>query len=345
MIPNTKENGWFVLYHLYSTSLNYDSQGIKDFHHDLKIAKRWGIKYVVIEDYYRNFCWGEYTCPWNKETFKAIIELIHNEGLDFIPYTNPTEVATHSKIFKKYPQWMVRDRGGKTFTGFLSVFFPRYYREFDFQLKLICPASNWKDCYLEQCRELLDEYGADGIYMDRVDHRIKCSAHPNFEEGIVKIVKRVKEVVKERNKRLIINDCGMFLDKTMRKVLRMADVILIELLPAGRLTHLLKFILYDWGDYLYKMRKILSPLMDFLNKGAYLTSPQLASSKAILKRISKIREVSSSPLLLFTHRATPQGLNLISEVAEQEEGVSFCLFQPEKLKGKGEGIKRLSPLA
>ena len=55
------ENAWFALYFVYSTAKRFDERGIRIFEEDIKVAQEIGVKTLILEDYYSDLLWGEYT--------------------------------------------------------------------------------------------------------------------------------------------------------------------------------------------------------------------------------------------------------------------------------------------
>jgi len=336
------QNAWFVLYHLYSTSTSYDKSGLEAFERDLEIAKKLGVRYVIVEDYYRNFNWGEYTVPWNERTFREVIGAIHSNGMLFFPYTDATEINADSETCITHRDWLVRDRMGREYTGFLSMFLPMSYRGHSFHLKLVCPKSGWREHYIRECKTLLEKYDADGIYVDRADHRVACAAHPGFSEGLVDMMADLRDALTEKRKKMIVNNCGMRPDYEMRKILNLSDYVLAELLPGGEFSHILKPFLYRAGSFIYRARGIVQPLSNASQQISRRLTGELSNPDVIVKKLAELKAAVDRPVFVFTHRVDATGAGIAMEAARRT-GDSICLFSVKRLY-ESENIQLLSKL-
>ncbi len=321
------ENAWFALYHVYSTAKHFDEGGLQKFEADIKVAQEIGVKTLILEDYYSDFLWGEYTNFWNEKTFRRMVQITQDYGIRFIPYLDLTELATHGSVYKKFGrEWGAKLNWGKLYSAFSSIFLP-YYEKFDFHTKLMCPASGWFDYFTSQARTLLTDYEVDGIYLDRVDYRVKCYDHSrnpdHFIEGIPALVKSIKTEVKSMSSSslLIMNDSCVNPDQTLINCAKSVDYILTELLPVD--TDPRNFywqFLANWGDLIYAFRRILKPILKLFMTMAFTTGG-MTDEKRIQQIINRLKPYVGHNIFVFSHRKDYEGIRAIRNIA-QKNGLS-----------------------
>ncbi len=317
------DDAWFALYHLYSTARQYDERGLQNYEADLRYAQKLGIKILIMEDYYTNFLWGEYTNLWDTSTFQAMIRLAHDYGIQFLPYMDVTELAIHGDVWKSHGKsWVAKNHWGKPYSAFSSIFLPQYYN-INFHTKLMCPhsSSGWGDYLTEQARSLLIEYEIDGIYLDRVDYRVQCFAHspnPNhFIEGIPPLVSRIRREVKSisAQNQLILNDSCVNPDSTLQECLKLVDFVLTELLPTDTdpRSFYWQFIV-NWGDLIWALRRILKPLLTLFMRFAF-TLGTMTDELRIQRIIDRLKPYVGQNIILFSHRKDMAGFRTIRQIA------------------------------
>jgi hypothetical protein len=327
-------DSWFCIYHSYSTSTKYDEKAINKFKKDVEFARELNIKYLIMEDYYKNLNWGEYSKFWNRETLEKMIELCHENNIKFIPYTDATELTIRGKVYKKYGrEWGAKNRWGKIHSGFNSIFLPHAYpKEYEFFTKLMCPKSGWQNYLIEQVNYLLDELKVDGIYFDRVDYRVKCFDHlkdpDHFNNGLAELINNLVDEIKDHDKNniTIMNDSCMPPDEIMGKCIKKVDFVLSELLPVDwDPNSFYNRLNLDWGDLAWYFRRILKPIMKIVTEFQF-TSEAMTNVdriKSIVKRLSQYINVEN--IFLFTHRRDIEGLNATRKVVE-ETGANLGYF-------------------
>ena len=326
------ENAWFALYHVYSTAKNFDERGLKNFELDIKFAQKIGVKTLILEDYYSDFIWGEYTNFWNENTFRNMIRITKDHGIRFIPYLDITELATHGKVYEENGRaWGAKNRWGKPYSAFSSIFLP-YYSDFDFHTKLMCPASGWSDYFVNQAHVLLTEYEVDGIYLDRLDYRITCYDHSqdpdHFIQGIPILVKRIQSEVKSISSKnlLIINDSCVDPDSTLINCLKSVDQVLTELLPVD--TDPRNFywqFIANWGDLIWAFRRFLKPLFKFFINLTFKTGGMTDESR-IQRIIDRLRPHVGENIIVFSHRKDYEGVKAIRRIARKNQLI--CGYVP-----------------
>jgi hypothetical protein len=341
---------WFTLYHVYSTKRKYDEKAIQNFEMDIKAAQKIGIDTVILEDYYVDFLWGEYTNFWSEETFRKMINVTHDYGLRFIPYLDVTELAHHGAIYKAHGRkWGAKNHWGKPYAAFSSIFLP-YYQGHDFHTKLMCPGSAWFDYFTKQARILLKKFEVDGIYLDRVDYRVKCYDHSqdpdHFVLGLPELVKSVKAEVKSNGVKnlLIMNDSCVDPDPPLTQCLKMVDYVLTELLPVD--TDPRNFywqFLANWGEIFWKFRWFLKPFIRTFMGLAFSTGAMTDESR-IQKIVNRLRPHVGNNILVFSHRRDAEGIKAIQTIAQRNQldccyisGLEFLrdvrgLVKPDKQK-------------
>lgn len=324
---------WFVLYHAYSISNEYDEKALNIFTKDIEFAQKIGIKNLIIEDYFEKFSWGEYSSFWNKKNFTKMIRIAHEYDIKFIPYTNATELSFNSKTYKKYGKnWGAKNRFHKIYSGFNSIYLPQYYSDpkFAFFNKVMCPKSGWQNYLNSQVEFLVENFEIDGIYVDRVDYRVRCFDHDKYEDHFKKelpnLIEKIDKIVKSksRSNTTIINDSCMLPDEILVKCMTNVDFVLTELLPTDwNPDSIYNRINLEFGNVAWKLRRLLIPLTQTItNKQFYANSminlPRLSS---IITRLKKLK--SSEKIILFSHRIDKSGLRAIQKVSNSS-GCKIC---------------------
>ncbi len=313
---------WFVLYHVYSTSTNYDEKALKFFEKDVKFAQQIGINTLIMEDYYKPTLWGEYTSLWNKQNLIKMIKIAHDYNIKFIPYTNATELSITSEPYKHNgKKWGAKNRWGKIYSGFNSIFLPNYYPD-PFFTKVMCPKTGWKKYLITQMEELFENFEFDGIYFDRVDYRVKCFDHiknqDHFSEGIPLLIKELVKVAKRKSPKSvsIMNDSCMAPDEIMIKCINHVDIVLSELLPIDwDPNSLLNKLNYFFGNVAWHLRNYLMPITRFIIEKQFKSTAMINIQRisSIVERLKKLK--SPNNIILFSHRKDNIGLKAIKEVA------------------------------
>ncbi|MBD3227885.1 MAG: hypothetical protein GF329_06825 [Candidatus Lokiarchaeota archaeon] len=337
------KNCWFCIYHAYSTSLKIDKSALKRFKQDVEFASELGIKYLIMEDYYRNLNWGEYTTFWNKDNLEQMIKLSHENNIKFIPYIDSTELTIRGNIYKKYgKKWGAKNRWGKIYSGFNSIFLPLAYpAPFEFFTKIMCPKSGWHEYLLDQVDHLLNELPIDGIYMDRLDYRINCYDHKqdsnHYNNGIYELVKSIVKKVKDydNNYMTIMNDSCMPPDDIMKKCIKTVDFVLSELLPVDwNPNSIYNRISREWGDLAWYFRRFLKPLFRIITEMQF-NSESMVDINRIKKIVFRLaKNIRSENIFLFSHRKDLKGLEATKNVVN-ETNANICYFM---------GLKRLISL-
>lgn len=320
---------WFALYHVYSTAKSFDEKGLEKFERDIKVAQDLGVDTLILEDYYLNFLWGEYTNLWNAEMFRSMIQLTKDCGIRFIPYLDVTELAIHGNVYKKNGnKWGAKNRWGKRYAAFSSIFLP-YYGAYDFHTKLMCPASGWFEYFTNQAHCLLTQFEVDGIYLDRMDYRVTCYDHSgepdHFIEGIPQLVGSIKQEVKRTGNKnlLIINDSCVKPDSTLIACMRAADYVLTELLPID--TDPRNFywqFLANWGDLVWMLRHGLKPLIKIFMRMAFTTGG-MTNEARIQEIVNRLSPYVGRNILVFSHRKDDAGVKAIQAITRNNQ-LSCC---------------------
>jgi len=332
---------WFALYHAYTTSTSYHEKALKVFEEDVKFSQKIGIKTLIMEDYYKPTLWGEYTSLWNGQNLSKMIKIVHDYGIKFIPYTNATELSISSETYKKNgKKWGAKNRWGKIYSGFNSIFLPNYYPD-AFFTKIMCPKTGWKDHLLTQIEQLFENFEFDGIYFDRVDYRVKCHDHSNdfdhFKEELPILIKDLIKVATRKSRELvsIMNDSCMAPDETMIKCMNNVNVVLSELLPIDwDPNSLLNKLNYFFGDIAWRLRNFLMPITRFITEKQFQSTTMINTQRIseIIRRLKIYKKPEN--IVLFTHRRDELGLNTIKFIAEAD-GCKVGYFR---------GLKRLISL-
>ncbi len=319
------ENAWFVLYHVYSTKKELDERGLGKFEADVKLAQNLGVKTVILEDYYADFLWGEYTNFWDEGMFRRMVRITHDYGMKFIPYTDATELATHGKIYRDHGKdWAVKNQWGKILSAFSSIFLP-YYSKFNFHTKLMCPASSWLEYFANQSHILLNQFEVDGIYIDRVDYRVHCYDHAqdptHFIAELPHLVERVRKEVKATSAKniLIINDSCVNPDRTLKQCLQSVDYVLTELLPVDTDPHSFYWqFIVNWGEILWMLRHLLKPLIKFFMKFAF-ASGTMTDEMRIQQIVNRLKPYVGNNIFVFSHRRDYEGIKAIRRIAAENQ--------------------------
>ena len=318
-------NFWFSMYHIYSIKKSFDERALKNFEKDVKFAQEIGIEGLVLEDYYTDWIWGEYTNFWNEKTFQAMVNIVHDYGIKFIPYLDVTELGIHGKIFKKNGRkWGAKNRWGKIYSAFSSIFLADYY-PIDWRTKLMCPAqsSGWYDYLTNQANVLLTQYEVDGIYLDRMDYRTTCYDHSkdptHFIQGIPALVKSIKEEVKKISDKniLIINDSCVDPDPPLIKCMKYADFVLTELLPVDTdTTNVYWQTLMNYGDLIWAFHQFIKPIIKLSTNLSFLSGEMLNPDR-LQRIINRLKIHKGKNIIVFSHRKDYEGFKAIKKIVEK----------------------------
>ncbi|MHA1380491.1 MAG: DUF6259 domain-containing protein [Candidatus Helarchaeota archaeon] len=328
---------WFAMYHTYSTKKSFSKKALKIFENDVKFAQKIGVDGLVLEDYYANWVWGEYTNFWNEQTFKGMVKIVQDYGLKFIPYMDVTELGVHGRVYKENgKKWGAKNRWGKLYSAFSSIFLAAYY-PVDWHTKLMCPfpASGWFDYFTNQANILLTQYEVNGIYLDRMDYRTICHDHStnqqHFIEGIPALVKSIQHEVKNSSSKnlLIINDSCVDPDPTLIKCMKTADFVLTELLPADTNPYDIYWqSLMKYGEIIWALHRILKPIIRLATDLSFLTSAMLDPNR-IQNIINRLKVHVGNKIIIFSHRKDFDGFKAIEKIAEKN-GLKRGLFPGRK---------------
>lgn len=316
---------WFAMYHVYSMKKSFDTKGLKNFEKDVKFAQEIGIRTLVLEDYYKDFIWGEYTNLWDEKTLQTMIKIIHDYGIKFIPYMDTTELATHGKIYyKNGREWGAKNRWGRPYSAFSSIFLADYYPH-DWHTKLMCPYSGWKDYFLNQAHVLLTQYDVDGIYLDRLDYRVICYDHSqnpsHFVEGIPTLVKRIRNEVKSACSKnlLIINDSCINPDSILIKCIKYVDFVLTELLPIDtNPRNFYQQFLIEQGDLIWAFHRILKPILKFFTNFSFNRFAMVDPIR-IQSIINRLYPYIGQKIILFSHRKDYKSFKFIENITQKNQ--------------------------
>jgi len=326
------ENAWFVLSHKYSMSRRYDPAAVGAFRGDALLARRLAARWVIFESYPADFAYGDYLAPWCGDTLRAMCDAAREAGLHPLPYTNATEVDIKSSVYRDHPGWLAKPPVGREYPAFISAYLPEYFREGDFFNKLVCPAGPWKEYYLDQCSGLIDNFGFEGIYVDRVDYRVPCTAHPGFSAALPGMMGELKERVRsfDENYILVINDSAKIPDRIFRDVMQHADVVLAETLPPGSLQEVTNLVMFATSEILYRLK----PFTEFAIRkmyGLWGNSP-LPDTRRLRNRARMLHRTTGRPVWIFTHSLTASGARSALEAAsEAGPDTGICIFSPDRL--------------
>ncbi|MHA1340030.1 MAG: DUF6259 domain-containing protein [Promethearchaeota archaeon] len=330
-----KPNAWFACYHIYSISSSYSPKAIKSFEKDLKFAvDNLNVSLIILEDYYKNLVWGEYANIWSEDNFKAIIKLIHDYGAKILPYTDATELSITGQQYPKNGRlWGAKTSWGKIYAGYSSIFYPSVYifPQYEWFAKIMCPATGWTDFLLSQIKYLHENFEIDGIYLDRVDYRVKCYDHSkdtnHFNKNLPTLVAKIQKLNKSYSKKniLIINDSCMAPDQYTKQIFENADGILSELLledmdPYSLVQKLaVQFVDLSW-HFKFWVRKILTYLLPKLYH-----SPLMLDKNRMQSIITRLRKViTDKPLYLFSHRKDKQSIEFLKQNIDKNTFLCYC---------------------
>lgn len=334
--PELKGNAWFVPYHFYSISTIYSEKAVRYFTEDLERAVRdFDVEIVIVEDYYRNLIWGEYGTPWSDDTFRAFIKVTHDYGAKILPYTDATELSTTGGIYRKFGrEWGAKTSWGKIYCGYSSILYPSVYflKEYEWYGQIMCPASGWKDYFLNQITRLHENFEIDGIYLDRVDYRVKCYDHltdpDHFSQNIPVLVRELRNINKSfgSDNILIINDSCMKPDEITVKVFENADGILSELLLADMNPYGIENRLSVlFGNIAWKFRLILRPALTYILPKLYQTRIMTDDSR-IREIITRLKKAAPSKhIYLFSHRTDTESRRFLSRYCKNND-IHLCFF-------------------
>ncbi|MFX0137426.1 MAG: DUF6259 domain-containing protein [Candidatus Hodarchaeota archaeon] len=316
---------WFAMYHTYSIKKSFDERALKIFEKDVIFAQEIGIEGLVLEDYYTDWIWGEYTNFWNEKTFQEMIRIIHDYGIKFIPYLDVTELGVHGKVYKRNGRkWGAKNRWGKIYSAFSSIFLADYY-PVDWRTKLMCPSpsSGWYNYLTNQAHVLLTQYEVDGIYLDRMDYRTTCYDHSkdpaHFIQGIPALVKSIRDEVKKISSKnlLIINDSCVDPDPPLIKCMKLADFVLTELLPIDTDTTDFNWqFLMEYGDLIWTFHRLIKPIIKLSTNLSFLSGAMLDPNR-LQRIINRLKIHVGKNIIVFSHRKDYQGFNAIKKVVEK----------------------------
>jgi len=255
-----------------------------------------------------------------------MVKISNDNGIKLLPYFDATELCVNGKIFKDNgKKWAAKSRGGKIYSGFISIYLPfAYPPQFDFATKIMCGKSGWKNYLVEQAEYLLNNFEIGGIYMDRVDYRLECHDHlrnkDHFTNGIFDIVHDITKTVKKYNKNFItvMNDSCMIPDETMGNCIKTVDYVLSELLPIDWNPNAIpNRLLNEFGDLIWKLRHLLRPLVLIITENQFKSESMtdLRRIYNIVKRLNKYKKREN--IILFSHRKDIEGFKAIKSITEK----------------------------
>ncbi|MHA1732890.1 MAG: DUF6259 domain-containing protein [Promethearchaeota archaeon] len=342
------KNAWFAAYHAYSISKDHSPRAVRAFARDVKFAaEKLDVEYVIVEDYYERFIWGEFSRPWSERTLREMIAAVHDRGLKFLPYTDATELAMQGREWPLHGrEWGAKNRWGKVYCGFSSLMYPSvyYFPQHEFYLRVMCPLSGWREHLCREVERLGEMFEIDGIYVDRLDYRVECYDHVagnpgHFGEGLVPLLRGMKKAATAKSNKnvLVMNDSCMNPDAVMAELYRVADAVLSELLLADMNPWGLENILAtNWGDLAWKFRRVVRPALTHLLPRLYqtgvMTNPE--RMRSIIHRIRRAAGDPDKPVFMFSHRTGRETLEFQREIAKSE-GTRMCFYN---------GVKPLSSI-
>lgn len=170
-------------------------------------AQRLGTNIVYLWDYWEGTPEGGRPAYWNKgdyvpradlggpEAFKNGIRSIHERGGRVILYVEPFIVFWYSELGKKDGQaWAGRDAEGSL------------YHQYPQNYSMISCFPPWQKCIVDKAKMLVEEYGADGIYLDswgwQMNWRMKAAADGplctplQYSLGVLELAKQVREAIR-----------------------------------------------------------------------------------------------------------------------------------------------------
>ncbi len=327
-------NASFVLYHQFSRRAVFDEKGLKRFRNHLRQMASRDVKYIIIEDYWRDGLFGEYTQFWNFDTFKAMVAECNDRGMRVLPYICLTELNPNSETFHRYgQQWGARNAWGSIYNGMVSFQLP-YYDQIPFMLKVMCPYSPWQQHLASCIRFLHENLDLGGFYFDRADYRLKCHAHVHppanqFEDGLVSLVQYLTGKIKSLDARYVTmqNDSLIVPDDTFRRIASASTFILTELMPQDNDPRgLFAQGLANWAHLLWLTRSWSRHLVRGLYNVAFYGN-QMTDRYRIQQIVRRLqRNVAGKDIFLFTHRLDEAGAKIVDEVA-RAPGVHRCFYE------------------
>lgn len=320
-------DSWFPLYQFYSTKKSFDRKGLKRFEEDVERAERLGVKKIVIEGYYRGVQMGDYTDYVNLKTFKEMVRVAHDHGMEVFPYFCAVELYSNNSVFGKHAEeWSAKNFLGIPYHGFISFFLPEYFEGVNSYSQIMCPGTGWREHLVSQVREVVSDVGADGVYLDRTDYRLTChdDSHEHggksFNELLLGLVKDLSRVG-----RLFMNDSCIKPDEHFRKYFRYADEVLSEVLPYDSNAWPLNFFKNQASFFIWKARRLAHPL----SRRSYYSSFFLKNKRFIsddrfdevINRLKKF--VGGKNIHVALHRKDEQGVRAVRR-AKERLGVKAC---------------------
>ena len=342
-----KNNTWFLLYHTYSTSKKRDKEFEKHIDENMEIAKKIGVDRIIVEDNFRDFRVGDYEDVWHPENYRYLVDSAHKRGMEVYLYVVIGEVATHSDVYKEYKdKWAVKGFLGREYCGFTSIVYQGvgYEKEHDHITKVFCIGSEWRKHLLKQALSVMDKYGLDGVYVDRVCYRINCNdkrhgEKGHFNRGIILFLRDLSKELKKRGKKMIVVDptvkpSSIFPDDVVREYVRISDSVLLEVFPkpmSGDMQGLVqKFYAYFGGQALWHSRHLVRPIARRVTEGLFRMKFTMDSER-LTNCVNNLRKLGAKDITIFSlSNNNPESFKDVCETVNRT-GASICFVTTKKL--------------
>jgi hypothetical protein len=339
------DHTWFMLYHQYSMSKKRDKDFEKAIDKDMKLAKKIGIKKLIVEDNFKDFRVGDYKEVWCPENYIYLVDAAHKNGIEIYLYVVIGEAATHSELYKKYSSdWAVRGLFGRQFAGFASICYQgfAYGEGHDYISKVFCMGTEFRKYFVKEIVSVMDRYKLDGIYLDRLNWRIDCTdkrhgGEGHFDNGMIPFLEEVSGEVKKRKKKLFVVDVPMkpsaiYPDDIVRKYLELADHVLLEVMIYDK--HRIKGLTQRLASYfiidiVHKFRDRVRSLAKKVVEMIFSTDT-VSNPDKIVKYVQALEKMNAKDISIFmANTSTPKGFNAVYEAAKRT-GASICFMTGSK---------------
>jgi hypothetical protein len=336
-----KDNFWFLLYHTYTTSKKRDKKFEDAIDRDMDVARKLGVKHIIVEDYYDKLRVGDYLKTWNDDNFRYMINAAHRNGMKAHLYLDLLEVDTKSKVHKEHEkEWSAKDYFGLRFYGFSTVFLPHLFNENQqVRSKIFCLTKGRQDYILEQVNQLFENFGIDGIYIDRLDYRVKCrdkrhGSKNHFEDGISEALIRLSKLVHKRGGRFIVNDsCMKVIDKQLRDGIKHSDYVQTEVLPTELNLRgwLVLFYCHFFEKLVWKLRNHIKGLTKYIMIKKFYSAKNMTDPKWITYLVKRLKIAGAKKVTIFSQNCTETGFRAVCEVAKKTNSSVTFITGNDKL--------------
>jgi hypothetical protein len=333
------DNMLYIMYQRYSKSKGKDKKFRERIDRDVDVARKLGVKRMTMEANFRDFRIGDYDEVWSPENYKYLVESAHKRGIEVYVYVVIGEVATHSKVYKKYrDEWTLKWLLGQEYSGFNSVMLQdvAYDRDDLFQTNIFCIGSPWRELLIKQLISHVDKYNLDGVYIDRVCYRIRCrdkrhGGREHFNEGIPIFLRKLSKELKERKKKMMVVDVNIkpsasYPDEITREYVKIADSVLLEVISKEfDIQRGIAYLIYSLfgARVIWRLRHLIKHFTGRMATYFYNNSISV-DPKKFMGYIKSLKELGAKDIIIFSASSQdPKGFNVICDVAKKTN-TSIC---------------------